>query len=139
MADLDGSWPLLPPSLPGKVVVGFTDASDTHYGLVLRRRQRSVITTIPIQELEKHITWKELSAVHQFLLKHHRLRNCVLKLGIDNMATIACLSKQHTMSAAMAPMLSRILVECESRGIHIHPFYVPSELNPADEPSRPCS
>ena len=100
-----------------------------------------MITTIAIEEADqsKHITWKELSAVHQFQLKHGKLKNSVIKLGIDNMATISCLLKRHTMSANMAPMLSRILIECESRNLHIAPFYVPSALNPADEPSRPYS
>ena len=42
LEDLDKSWPLMPADLPSKVVVGFTDASDWHYGLVSSEEEAEI-------------------------------------------------------------------------------------------------
>ena len=75
-------------------------------------------------------------AICQVTLKVHVKR--VLKLGIDNMAALACIMKKHTMFPHLAPVLKELLhlQVTESRNISIQAFYVPSALNPADRPSR---
>ena len=102
---LGSSWKLQPPRAPPRQVIAFTDASDTYYGLVLMRGRRCLETTVRIREVEQHITWKELMAVLVFLRKYSRLSCCTLKLGIDNMAALACIMKKHTMSSNLAPVL----------------------------------
>ena len=129
--------PMCPPTMVIPHVM-FTDASSTGLGAVLVSNSRRRVLSSPIvgRLADEHISYKELYAVLWSLNQWPHLCNGSLKCFIDNQSVVAIVNSRHTSSSKLTNPLQRLLSLCESRNLHLLAEYIPTDLNPADEPSR---
>jgi hypothetical protein len=62
--------------------------------------------------------------------------NSRVLLGIDSSVALHVLRRGRTSSHSLYPVTCRLHALCLAAGIRIHTFWVPSDVNPADAPSR---
>jgi hypothetical protein len=86
-----------------------------------------------------HINQLELQAVLTVVKRVATSRagiNSRVLLGIDSTVALHVLRRGRTSSHQLYPVTCRINALCLATGIRLHSFWIPSEHNPADKPSR---
>ena len=115
----------------------FTDASSYACGAILPDgSQLSIPWSGP--ELQLHINLQELLAVIKVFQFCPELQHCVVKLCIDNMCVLHWLSGMKARCASAQSLLHQLVLLLQERSCVLQPVWIPSELNPADAPSREC-
>jgi hypothetical protein len=86
-----------------------------------------------------HINQLELQSV---LTVVKRVMSCPAGLnsrvfvGTDSTVALHALRRGRTSSHHLSPVLCRIHASCLASGMRLHTFWIPSDVNPADAPSR---
>ncbi len=86
-----------------------------------------------------HINQLELQAVLTVVKRVATSRagiNSRVLLGVDSTVALHILRRGRTSSHQLHPVTCRINALCLATGIRLHSFWIPSQHNPADEPSR---
>lgn len=82
-----------------------------------------------------HITAKELKAA-ELTLRCYAIPRSVVNLWVDATTVVGVLRRWGSKSAALNHIVKRIFRFCWRRKILLNTFYLPGEVNPADDPSR---
>jgi hypothetical protein len=88
---------------------------------------------------EEHINVLEVRAVStavRWVLSSPMSINCRLLLLCDSLVTVFSLSKGRSSSRMLLPRLRGIAALLLGSGLRLYMKWIPTELNPADEPSR---
>jgi len=135
--DLDESWNGLPLLKPVPNVTLLTDASDFGWGAVIQGGQ-SARGFFSVEEATRHITYKELYAVHQALLRFPvELSQRSVDLRVDNQAAIAVVNKGASRSPVLMDLCRTIQVRMRELKIYCRATYIRSKDNvEADRLSR---
>lgn len=90
--------------------------------------------------VSSHINLLELSAVLRLV---HRLvkkgKACRVVVLVDSNVVRCAASKGRSSSRALTRLLCRLAALCLAGGIYLVLGFVPTRLNPADDPTRDCS
>jgi hypothetical protein len=120
--------------LPHQVI--YTDASDWGWGATLDMYQDDTTHGwFQGPKLREHINYKEAEAVVESIL-YYNLSQVHLQLWIDNTTVWWYIHKWGGRVQKLNEVVRRLWVLCQQRGITITPHYIPTQLNPADKPSR---
>lgn len=113
-----------------------TDASDEGWGCLLGDEVTGADRWDRVTA-SRHINAKELQAVECALALHiPQVSNRRVLLFTDNTSVCHILRSGTTRSPDLIPDLRRIWALLLDNSIDLHPRYIPTELNPADAPSR---
>ena len=88
---------------------------------------------------DEHINVLELRAVHtavRWALSYPLTFGCRIRILSDSKVTIGCVSKGRSSSASLLRRMRCLSASLLAAGVGVDLQYVPSALNPADEPSR---
>ena len=114
----------------------FTDASNEGWGASFNGKVTQ--GTWSIDEDDLHINVKEMLAVLfglKSLLKD--VKDVNIRLNIDNTATVSIIKHMGTShNDDLNDIAKLIWLWAKQKQIWLYPVYIPSEDNPADEPSR---
>jgi hypothetical protein len=97
-----------------------------------------VILAAPWRAIE-HINSYELrssSTALRWLLSHPGVIGKRVMLLSDSQVAVGCMAKGRTSSHVLLRRMRSIASHVLASGVHVHCRWIPSELNPADEPSR---
>ena len=87
----------------------------------------------------EHINSYELrssSTAIRWLLSHPKTIGTRVMLLSDSQVAIGCMAKGRTSSHVLLRRMRSIASHVLASGVHVYCRWIPSELNPADEPSR---
>ena len=133
---VQGSYLLCPRQPPMVSFNLFTDASDLMGGMyVCGNYLPTCMGQWTWEDPGYHINRKELAAVLR-ALEILDLSDVSLPIGIDSMVVVAILQAGYSRSSDLCGTLEKIVDLCEERDINLLPYWVPTDLNPADYPSR---
>jgi len=135
--DLDGSWNGLPLLKPVPTVTVLTDASDFGWGALVQGG-RSARGFFSPEETLRHITYKELYAVHQALrMFPGEVRRRSVSLLVDNQAAMAVVNKGSSRSPVLMSLCRVIQAQLRELGVYCRATYIRSADNvEADRLSR---
>ena len=97
-----------------------------------------VVVATPWRAIE-HINSYELrssSTALRWLLSHPGVTGKRVMLLSDSQVAVGCMSKGRSSSHVLLRRMRNIASHVMASGIHVYCRWIPSELNPADEPSR---
>ena len=89
----------------------------------------------------EHINVLEVRSVHtaiRWVMSHHQSINRRVLLFSDSQVTVASIRKGRSSSHTLLRRLRYLSALLLSSGIRLVVRWIPSEVNPADEPSRSC-
>ena len=114
-----------------------TDASDSGWGYQSSRGHQGAGMWDKAQA-QWHINVKELRTVYIALLREPDLRQCVVRVLMDNMTSVHCVNKQGTVRSSSLLRTSELLLEeAHRRGLLLVASYLAGTGNPwADALSR---
>lgn len=120
----------------------YSDASDTRWGchFVVKGRAVTKGAAFAGDALHAHINLKEAMAVIEALQQRDAidsLRGKAIDAFIDNLVVVFCINSGKSRSPALQALLLRLHNWLRDHGVlALTAHYVPTELNPADDPSR---
>ena len=90
--------------------------------------------------VSSHINFLELSAVVRLVQRLVRKgKACRVVVLVDSNVVRCAASKGRSSSRALTKLLSRLAALCLVGGVYLVLGFVPTRLNPADDPTRDCS
>lgn len=132
--------PRNPPAQPQYIL--FTDASLWGWGAVLVDVSTSRLIVVGESwksHTHRHINELEILAVQLAVERFHHLleRASSIRLFVDNTTAQHCIRRTYSSSWELNSRLSQLLpLLPQSTGCSLQISYVPSSLNPSDDPSR---
>jgi hypothetical protein len=120
---------------PPLEITGFTDASDTGWGGIMQGE--SVRGLWEPDFAPEHIAVKELRGA-RLVLEHFlpKVRHRAVSLVTDNTNVFSVLSRSVSRSVTLMSEFRKLWWLLDVHRIKLVPQWTPSELNPADAPSR---
>lgn len=110
----------------------FTDSSDFGYGAHLGQIHRDTVLSglWPLEQAQKHITFKELKVV-QIALEAlgPTLKERSVALFSDSSTTVSILQKLYTKSVSLRNILGRIIVLLQKYHVKLNVHHIIGELN----------
>jgi hypothetical protein len=119
----------------------FTDASSQGIGFAYPDERKGELRWKFIREgytgamAKEHINLQELYALYKAVVKVPDHSNLVV--FCDNAVVNSAIQKRTTPACGLRTLLSKILKATRTRCVKLATFFVPTELNLADAPSRP--
>ena len=121
----------------------FSDASSLGWGATVATAPEQPPLVVGdlwrVSELPLHINTKEFLAIPRALAAGLplSLRDAILRLGVDSSVAFGLLKSGRASRCPFTLEAQHALLRLEvERNLVLDPFWLPSELNPADKPSR---
>lgn len=123
----------------GEVLLFASDACSTSGAWLNLRTLERANAVFSRQEQEKHITWKETYWAIKAL--ETAIQSCpqhsLVKLALDNTTAVSSLEKGLVgFDESLDSSLIEVKRKFNAKGCAWRAYYIPGELQPADEPSR---
>jgi hypothetical protein len=97
------------------------------------------IVSSPWRDTADHINVLELRAIHtalRWVLSFPQSTACRCVVLSDSLVSVGALSKGRSSSSALLRRLRSVAALVLASGLQVYYLWIPSESNPADEPSR---